>query len=396
VRNVGRLLDLAAMFCQSGRLKQAEQAYRLVLRWSPGHPTAYYNLGIIYYRMEKFDLSIVSYMSSLEVEPENVDTLYNIGLTFKAQGKFNEAIACYEYAASIDAHDADVLYNLGVLFELEGEYDNAIKWYKEAILVDPDYRRAHNNLAVLHHRAGELEMAALSYNRLVALGYHVASATHMLAALRGKTTPTAPLEYIRDVFDAYASDFEHELVDHLEYGVPGRLLRECRRSLGRSLRFRNVVDLGCGTGLAGREFRGISAMLTGVDISENMIRAAREKGGYDILEVGDIQGFLQNTGERYDLFIATDVFIYVGDLRQLFALVAGCSRPKALFVFSTERCKGTGYLLRDTGRYAHSVSYVADLARRCHFSVEMRCPAGIRKERGRWIAGDLFALRRRH
>ena len=60
----------------------------------------------------------------------------------------------------------------------------------------------------------------------------------------------------------------------------------------RRLRFGAVLDLGCGTGLAGAAIRPFCDWLVGVDLSPAMIAKARQKGLYDRLEVGEIGAFL--------------------------------------------------------------------------------------------------------
>ena len=49
-----------------------------------------------------------------------------------------------------------------------------------------------------------------------------------------------------------------------------------------------MLDLGCGTGLAGAAFRPHVDWLAGVDLSPKMIEVARAKGLYDRLAVADI------------------------------------------------------------------------------------------------------------
>jgi len=172
------------------------------------------------------------------------------------------------------------------------------------------------------------------------------------------------------------------------------LLRRTFHTLVKNdLHFKNVIDLGCGTGLAGMEFRVIADRLSGIDISPKMIEEAKKKHVYDILLVGDIIEFLNDTAEKYDLFIATDVFIYIGNVKRIFDSVQNRSLRGAYFLFSTESCARNDYVLRQTGRYAHSRTYIQSVAKEHGFVTEMCQSAGIRKERGQWIMGDIFILK---
>jgi predicted TPR repeat methyltransferase len=53
---------------------------------------------------------------------------------------------------------------------------------------------------------------------------------------------------------------------------------------------------------------------------------------------------------------------------------------------------GQGYRLRPSGRYAHTFSYIEAAAARHGFRILGSQSANIRKEKGKWIAGDLYLL----
>ena len=58
------------------------------------------------------------------------------------------------------------------------------------------------------------------------------------------------------------------------------------------MKFGSVLDLGCGTGLAGAAFRPFCDWLVGVDLSPAMLAQARDKGLYDRLVEGEVMRFL--------------------------------------------------------------------------------------------------------
>ena len=150
--------------------------------------------------------------------------------------------------------------------------------------------------------------------------------------------------------------------------------------------------MGCGTGLSGAAFADISGRISGIDISPKIVEVARKKEIYETLHVGDIIDILDETREKFDLFVAADVFVYMGDLDSVFTSVQSHSSNGAYFVFSTESTDQNDYVLRPSGRYAHSPTYIRTLARRHGFSVKVCENAGLRREMGQWIMGDLFIL----
>ncbi len=157
----------------------------------------------------------------------------------------------------------------------------------------------------------------------------------------------------------------------------------------------DVIDLGCGTGLCGPLFRDLAATLTGVDLSSKMIDKARDRLVYDNLIVGDVMPALQSGDARYDLAIATDVFIYIGNLAPVFEACAMALNTNGLFAFSIEGAEeGTSYTLRTSGRYAHSVGYIQSLAQVSGFKETAVEQVVVRKEQGVSLSGYIFVLTR--
>src|SRR5262249_49086286 len=114
-------------------------------------------------------------------------------------------------------------------------------------------------------------------------------AQHMVMALGGVQAPAAaPQAYVKDLFDNYAATYDQHLLNGLAYRTPQvlpGLLREGRPSGARRL---DVLDLGCGTGLAGIAIRPWARSLVGVDLAPKMLEAASARGIYDRLECSDL------------------------------------------------------------------------------------------------------------
>jgi predicted TPR repeat methyltransferase len=93
------------------------------------------------------------------------------------------------------------------------------------------------------------------------------------------------------------------------------------------------------------------------------------------------------------LFIATDVFIYVGELSDVFSKVRAHAKPGACFVFSTEMELEQDYILRPSGRYAHSRNYIEALADKHGFALAASQTTDLRKEAQQQIIGELYVLK---
>ena len=128
------------------------------------------------------------------------------------------------------------------------------------------------------------------------------------------------------------------------------------------------------------------------DLSPGMLENAGEKKIYDELERADIIEFLIATEQRYDVFTAADLFIYIGNLEPVFAAVRGAAMVDAWFAFSTEATEEADYRLNETGRYSHSKDYIELLSRKFGFEVRNCQAETIRTQSGNPVAGYLFVL----
>lgn len=209
--------------------------------------------------------------------------------------------------------------------------------------------------------------------------------------------PSPPPAYVRGLFDAYAPRFEASLVGELDYRVPERLGALVRRvAPGRD--FARALDVGCGTGLMGAVARPFAAWLDGVDLSPGMVAIAAAKRLYDGLAAADAVAFLAAAeGADYDLVLAADVAVYMGDVAPLAAAVARRTAPGALFVFSVESADDpeVDYAVRDSLRYAHGGAALGRTLTAAGFAVLAAEPGALRRDRGLPVEGILVAAERR-
>lgn len=307
-------------------------------------------------------------------------------------GRLDEAEAVYRRILKVDPDDAEALHLLGVVAGQRGDQDECVRLIERAICHQPEVPKYHANLGAALRDLRRLDEAAQAFERAIALDPSWELPAHFLAALTGETTQTAPLSCLQEIFDSYAGYYENHMVEELQYRVPAFIRGLVGRLMEPGRCFDKVIDLGCGTGLSGVQFRDAARCLHGVDLSPRMIEESGKKNVYDRLEAVNIQDFLSAPGTRYDLFIATDVFIYVGALEGIFAAICQRAEGNALFAFSTETCDGDHYALAASGRYTHSRPYVEGLARENGFRVGAREHVQIRFESGQPVMGDIYVL----
>jgi predicted TPR repeat methyltransferase len=156
----------------------------------------------------------------------------------------------------------------------------------------------------------------------------------------------------------------------------------------------DILDLGCGTGLAGEHLVSLKGKMTGVDLSPKMLEKAKQRGIYDELIQGELIQFLDAQKATFDVVVCADVFIYIGDLTPVFRGVRRALREDGLFCFSLEASADSDVVVRESFRFAHSAAYIERLARENQFAVEEMTPTVIRQDKEATIEGYLVALRR--
>lgn len=235
---------------------------------------------------------------------------------------------------------SDRRYKAAVELAARGDFAAAADILTQTVEVAPGFATAWFALGAIRDRLGDRGGAVAAFraaSRADPDDYH--GARLQLTRLgAGGGTPAMTEPYVRRLFDQYAGRYDAALTEHLHYRGP-MLLRDAVKSalerLGRPLRFASLLDLGCGTGLAGQVFRPFAGRLVGVDLSAAMIARAEAKGDYDRLIVGNLAAFLSDEiakDGKYDLVLAADVFVYVNELAPIFvdigprASAAGCRR----------------------------------------------------------------------
>ncbi|MGD8368723.1 MAG: methyltransferase domain-containing protein [Desulfobacterales bacterium] len=272
-----------------------------------------------------------------------------------------------------------------------GEMGLADEACRRAVSLNREDPLAHCERGLVMQALGRTEEALECLRQAMHLAPDDVRIRFLKRAMEGKTPAGAPRGYVRDLFDRMAEDFDRHL-SSLDYRLPSTFGRHIARQSKRRGRFAQGVDLGCGTGLIGCRIRPVVDRLTGVDLSPEMIRRAEKTGIYDRLRVADLRAYLRRAPRCFDLVVAGDVLIYLGDLDEVFAGVKSCCRPGALFAFSVEERGKRGYRLRQTARFAHSRCYIRSQIDRFGMKLLRRPAVRIRREKNGWAGGRLYMV----
>lgn len=130
------LIFLGGIHLSVGNYEKSSEYYHKVVTMVQNHPTANYNLGLSYHRLNKLNEAERFYKKALEINPNNIDALNNLGVIYISLNQKNEALKYYNQAIGINKNNANTLNNLGNYFSSTGNFAEAEKYYKKAIQVD--------------------------------------------------------------------------------------------------------------------------------------------------------------------------------------------------------------------------------------------------------------------
>ncbi len=319
-----------------------------------------------------------------------------------AAGDGPQALAEAREAVSLHSNVAPAVLALGEALLAADLLPTAIAELQRALRLDPGLARARELIAAAWLKAGEADKA------LAALREIEDAPAEMIAAAEAiKAAPRCDPGYVRHLFDQFSADYDSRMIGQLAYAAPQILLdlagmvmpgvasaRSEAAAYGRATMKGRlaILDLGCGTGLAGAAFKPLAARLDGVDLSPAMIAKASARKIYDSLSVADLETALCAAGPAYDLILAADTLVYLGDLLRTFEAAHARLNPDGYFLFTVEKAAGESFELGPKRRWRHGESLLRALAARAGFKVAGFVAATPRHEAGEPVEGFAVAL----
>ena len=209
---------------KEGRLQEAEQLYKMILKAVPKHPAANHNLAVLAVSARNVKAALPLFKTAVEASPtveqfwlsyidahireQNLKEAHEVveravahglrgkklahcwkilGALFKQTGNIEEAIRIMLKATEIEPNDPEAQYNLGSAFHDIGQSEKASACFTEATRLKPEFFEAHHNHGNALHELGLHDDAAESYRRAIALRPDNAEAHNNLANMLKET-----------------------------------------------------------------------------------------------------------------------------------------------------------------------------------------------------------------
>ena len=350
---------------QLGLVTTAAQAYKSAVELWPDHPEAAPRLAAVEKELARLEESVQTHRRALEREPGNADHLYALAGAYERMGRDGDSLAILREALAIRPQ-SDAFRRVGAALCGMGRLDEAVATYEAWLRAEPD-----NPIA-----------------------------RHLLAACTGNDVPErAGDAFVAREFDRFAERFD-EVLARLEYRAPALIAGALARIYGPPRGALEVMDAGCGTGLAAAALRPYARRLAGVDLSAKMLEKAAGRGLYDSLTAAELGSHLRSSAQAFDLVAASDTLNYFGDLREVFGAAGASLRPNGWLLFTLEHAVDEasvpgGYRLHPDGRYMHTEPYVRRTLAETGFDAIAVERDVLRREGETYVAGLIVSARLR-
>lgn len=431
--HTGGLLALAEARRAAGDEAEALQLYHKVLNLDENATEALLGAADIYLARGDLERAELYYKKSFDITRDIAGVHLNYGTLLYRSGRKSEALEEYRAAAVLEPERPEISYNLALVLKDLGDYEEALGLMFNAHQRAPEREDfAAGIMETLTGLAAEnAELALKIAENWQKIEPDNVFSRRILAGISGMPTESGDDRlYAEKLFDNFAATYD-ETLERLNPQITAEFLRRHGAATG------NVLDLGCGTGLAAQALKTADNTFDGADISANMLEAARRKGLYRELYQADAAALLRemavgtteepaaagilagakaNTAvphNDYNLILAFDVFCYMGNLEEILTAAADLMRrtdrrraesgkteaaramPELWFTTeSADEERGKDFYLTATGRYKHQRAYVEKTLQKAGFAEIDAYPLVLRQENGEDVPGFLFRAAR--
>ena len=158
--------NLGALYIQTNRFDQAEQAYKKAIQFDSTFTTAYINLGDIANRLNRTEEAEQYLKKALQIDSTFIPAIYNLGnISLKAR-RYEEAEKYFKKGLIIDSMSWVANYGLADFYMARQDWEEALPLVQKAIELAPSFVHLQVSLGNIYtHLPDYFELAAPTLNK---------------------------------------------------------------------------------------------------------------------------------------------------------------------------------------------------------------------------------------
>ncbi len=156
---------------QTGRYKEAIDAYLRVLSQQPNSAEAVLGLAETYNKSSDFKNAELSYRRAIQLQPNFWGGYNQLGAFYFSQSRYADAIPQFQRVVQMFPDNERAYNNLGAMYQLLGRYSEALHVYEQSIGRSPS-AQGYSNLGTCSYSLGRYTDAAKALENAVRLAPH--------------------------------------------------------------------------------------------------------------------------------------------------------------------------------------------------------------------------------
>ena len=159
---------LGELYANTGRIPEAERAFRNALDINAKDVQAMIGLADIYRRTQRFSEAEELLIAAIDRQPGNWRTVNSYGRFMFAMGRYHDAAEQFRLVVSIDPDNSTARSNLGAALTLAAEFEEARQVLEETVALQP-IAKTYSSLGVILYYLGDFEQSVESHRQAAEL-----------------------------------------------------------------------------------------------------------------------------------------------------------------------------------------------------------------------------------
>ena len=140
--NLSEALAAARREFGAGRLREAAQRFRRLVKRAPGWAEAWYWLGRCKLYNREFKRAEAALLQAVSLDPDLADAWKELGVLYRRRGRLADAVRALKNALTGDFNRADFWLELGQVYTQQQEHEKAFRALRRAVHLRPNWKEA--------------------------------------------------------------------------------------------------------------------------------------------------------------------------------------------------------------------------------------------------------------
>jgi len=162
-------LELAVEKHNEGQLHDAEKLYVEAIELDDSHPTAYYNLGLIYQEKGDDKSAELFFLKTKELNPSYVESCLQLAKLYEKHKLRELEKEQYEKALDLNSANKEIYRNLGRIYFEEYAFEQALTCLKKLFIVEPNNVELLSTMGSCYQQLNDVKQAKLFYEKALSL-----------------------------------------------------------------------------------------------------------------------------------------------------------------------------------------------------------------------------------